>query len=305
MANIEKLEQSLDQMIQLMVTMKKSLSEDVKDAEPPQKDVEKPEDMNTFEQLKSALDSDEWPAAVNKNLICDPNSEEDKTERGRGIIELMIEEDLDGLKFLDYGCGEGHCAYLSSEYKTTKSVGYDIKKHDEWDNFDEKDNLVITDDIEKVKENGPYDVVTLFDVIDHTATDPVEVLSEVKSLLSENGKIYLRCHPNTSRHATHLYHDLNKAFVHLVFTPEELKSIIPESAFEQKNYGVKYPLMTYGKYIEESGLKEVNRRDVKENVEQFFKIPKISERILKNLGGFDAFPEFQMSMGFIDYILKK
>ena len=60
--------------------------------------------------------SDRWPEAVNPNLICDINSDEDKSERGRGIIDILIEEDLKDLKFLDFGCGEGHCPAIATEY---------------------------------------------------------------------------------------------------------------------------------------------------------------------------------------------
>ena len=37
---------------------------------------------------------------MNVNLICDPTNEEDKKARGRGIIELTIEETIKDKKFL-------------------------------------------------------------------------------------------------------------------------------------------------------------------------------------------------------------
>ena len=216
----------------------------------------------------------------------------------------MIDENLKGLKFLDYGCGEGHCAHLSADYETTLSVGYDRSTHENWNNFASKPNLKITNIFQEVQDNGPYDVIILFDVIDHLEGEsPTQVLSKLKSILSPTGKIYMRCHPFTSRHATHLYHDINKAYVHLVFTPEELKSLVPNSKFEEKNLGVTYPIRTYDNYIGEAGLKIVNRRDVKETPEEFFKIPKIAERIKKNTN-MSEFPEFQMSLQFLDYKLE-
>lgn len=257
-----------------------------------------------FQKLKEMLNTDKWPEAVNKNLICNPESETDKMERGRGIIELMIEEDIQGLKILDYGCGEGQCINISTEYETELSVGYDIKRYDSWQNYN-KSNLVMTNKFEEVANLGPYDIVILFDVLDHVhEADAVDILNDIQKMLKPNGKVYVRCHPFTSRHATHTYHDINKAYLHLVFTPEELKEIIPESKYIEKNFGVTTPLKTYDTWFAQSNLKVVNRREITEKVEPFFKVPIIAERIMKSVK-FNQFPEFQMSLQFIDYVLKK
>ena len=78
--------------------------------------AEPTENLSQFEELKKALFSDKWPVAVNPNLICDPNSSEDKKERGIGILELIIEDQLTKeSKFLDFGCGEGHCVTSASK----------------------------------------------------------------------------------------------------------------------------------------------------------------------------------------------
>ena len=74
--------------------------------------------------------------------------------------------------------------------------------------------------------------------------------------------------------------------------------------FEEENNGPIHPIAGYGKFIKESGLKEVNRRDITESPEAFFKTPEISKRIMENTGH-DSFPEFQMSLQFIDYVLEK
>lgn len=312
MPDLQKLNDGFDQMINLMTEMKKSLTDEPKqeaklEQEAKPKQAAKPTeieeyDYSNFEQLKKAVLSDKWPEAVNPNLICDPNSETDKVERGRGIIELMIEEDLKGLKFLDIGCGEGHCANLAADYGTEVAVGYDISEYPSWAGFEKS---VMTTDFEQVKENGPYDTIIIFDVIDHIKQeDPVTLLNKAKEVLKDNGKIYMRVHPFTSRHATHLYHDLNKAFVHLVFTEEELKQLVPESQHAEESTGVLFPLRTYNEYVAKAGLKAINRRDITEKVEPFFKIPKIAERII-GVTKMGNFPEFQMSMQFIDYVLGK
>jgi hypothetical protein len=64
------------------------------------------------------------------------------------------------------------------------------------------------------------------------------------------------------------------------------------------------PLMTYDNFIKGAGLKIESKREITEKIEPFFKIPKVAERIMKNTE-FEFFPEFQMSLQFIDYVLTK
>ncbi len=261
-----------------------------------------PED---FENLKKALFSDKWPEAVNPHLICDPNSEQDKMERARGIIELMIEEDMKGLKMLDMGCGEGHCVALASEYHTGLAVGYDLKQYPSWESFRSRPNTVYTTDFAEVKQHGPFDVVIIFDVIDHSMTEmPSDILKKASGVLKDSGKIYMRTHPFVSRHATHLYHDLNKAYIHLIFSNDELKQLIPEARFEEPSLRIVTPIIAYETFIKDANLVQVNKREITEKVEPFFKIPKIAERIMGTVG-FKHFPDYQMSIQFIDYVLTK
>ena len=268
-------------------------------------------ELDTFDKLREALMSPKWPEAVNKNLVCDPTSDRDKNERGRGILELMIEEDLNGLKFADLGCGDGHCAFLAQEFGAKLSVGYDIKQYPSWTKFFEgKDpellnKVVFTQDFDVVSNKGPYDIILLFDVLDHIdKEEPTVLLTKAASVLSDTGKIYMRTHPWTSRHATHLYHELNKAFIHLVFTEEELRQIVPYSKYEEPSIKIASPISSYENMIKQAKLKIVHRREIQEKVEPFFKIPKIAERITKNTKH-DKFPEFQLGLQFIDYVIQK
>ena len=259
--------------------------------------------VNTeFDNLKTALFSDKWPAAVNENLICDPNSENDKIERGFGIIELVIDESLNNdQKFLDYGCGEGHCVTAAADsLGCGLSVGYDIKQH----NWPTVEKTFFSSNFQQIIDRGPYDVIMLFDVLDHVVNEtPVEILTKLSNILNENGKMYIRCHPWISRHGSHLYHKLNKAYIQLAFTEEELKLLINDYVPEP-NLRVTKPIATYFNIFESANLQIVSDRQIKENVDSFFRIPKIEQRIINN-SGHEIFPEFQMSISFIDYVLKK
>tara|TARA_Y100000034_G_scaffold42710_2_gene52288 strand:- start:10158 stop:11066 length:909 start_codon:yes stop_codon:yes gene_type:complete len=251
----------------------------------------------------TALDNKKWPMAVNPNLICAVDNEKDKEDRANGVVELMIEENLNGKKFLDYGCGEGHTVHVSTKHKTKISVGYDLVEHDNWSL--REGNL--TTDINFVKENGPYDVIIMFDVLDHVGPyddpdAPGNVLKDVAGLLTNKGKIYLRCHPWTARHATHMYHWMNKAYAHLVYTDDELLEMGVKAG--EPTQKVTHPIATYRSWVENANLKTENERIIKEPVEAFFKSPAVSKRIIENIG-MEGFPEFQMSIQFVDYILSK
>ena len=255
-----------------------------------------------FEKLKNLLDSEDWPEAVLEFQIADDTSEEDKTDRAEGIVDILIEESLENKKFLDFGCGEGHAAKYASE-DSSISVGYDIEKQGslEWEN-DEK--FLLTTDFEKVKAKGPFDVILIYDVLDH-AKNPVEVLNQAKSVLANNGTIFLRCHPWSSRHGGHAYRKINKAFVHLVFSEEELKNLGIDNGHNNK---VLFPIATYARYFKEAGL-SVKHPDIEEQeVEPFFKNNELVRKRI--LTAFDrdnweqGCPSFQMSQCFLDYVIK-
>lgn len=304
MVDKNKLLAALDQIIDGFSQMRTALSpSDLFSTLSVPQPTEQLDDMGSFEKLHKALQSDRWPEAVNKNLVCDPNSETDKENRGRGIVELLIEESIANKKFLDYGCGDGHTTAYAAKKGASLTVGYDPQSFD-WSKFKEP-NLIYTTDPNVVTSNKPYDIVLLFEVIDHMkGEEPVAMLSKIANLLDTNGKVYVRTHPFTSRHGTHLYHSLNKAYAHLIFTPQELDQIVKERPYEEKNIGVIYPINTYTTYFDRAGLKIISKREIKEPVEPFFKIPKIAERIMQTTQT-TSFPEFQMSIQFIDFILTK
>lgn len=264
-----------------------------------------------FVTLRSLLVSDQWPEAIDKNLICSQDSETDKIARAEGILELLVEKDLRNKKFLDYGCGEGHVVYKALSQEPTISVGYDMVENEHWSKFGKNDTLIFTTNLEEVKRQAPYDIILLYDVIDHASQEEaIKILKTAASLLEKNGTIYLRAHPFCSRHATHLYHKINKAFVHLVFTPTELQDMGYNSP---TNPHVVFPITQYGDMFKESGLVISHHNILREKVEAFFKKNLlIKERIRmhyrdssdKNIRA-GGFPEFQCEQQFLDYVLKR
>jgi hypothetical protein len=220
----------------------------------------------------------------------------------------MINEDLSDKSFLDFGCGEGHVVVQADKNNVKKSVGYD--PHSSLPDSDEK--CYFSNDFEKIREEGPFDIVLMYDVLDHLngiddSVDSTEIaermakaLSQVKLVTHENSKIYLRCHPWCSRHGGHLYNSLNKAFAHVVFSKSELEGMGYEVEGVAK---VTHPRATYDTAIKNSGLKKISEDIIQTKAEGFFKGGLIAKRIVSHWGVGGKFPEYQVGQDFLDYIL--
>ncbi len=263
-----------------------------------------------FTDLKRALAllrSSEWPIALPEAFACHPMCEDAKRKRGKGIVDLFIDQDLNNVRFLDFGCGEGHAVCAAQEDGPSIALGYDICPSERWSTLEKREGngAVFSTDFGRVATLGPYDVVLLFDVLDHvTKMSPQHVLGQAASLLAENGRMYLRCHPFTSRHALHVYPHLNKAFLHLVFTPKELSSLASPPLIPHPHIRGSRPLDAYEAAFSGAGLRVVNRQIMTQRVEPFFQQPLIAARIMRTLD-VGVFPAFQMSLQFVDYVLER
>jgi len=243
----------------------------------------------------------ECPKAIDPDLICDKNSEPDKEYRANCIIEFFIDDYLKDMNFLDFGCGEGHIVKAAKDAGAAISLGYDIENQG-WDRFDQSDKFLLTADFEKIKENAPYDVILLYDVLDHLKNEnPWEVLKKLQQILKEDGKIYVRCHPWCSRHGTHLYEKgFNKAFVHLILDDIELVRLGGYSNKEVTK--LTEPLNSYREWIGKSGLKVLKENITEEKVEEFFFVNQdVWNKIHSQWNGKD--PAEHLKISFVDYVL--
>jgi 2-polyprenyl-3-methyl-5-hydroxy-6-metoxy-1,4-benzoquinol methylase len=254
---------------------------------------------NEFEELKNLLYSEYWPEAVESYLICDNKSEEDKIERAEYITSNFIEEELKNYSILDFGCGEGHISKLFSD-RSKFVFGYDLDVAKI--NF-KADNLKFSNDFKDVIEYGIYDYVFVYDVLDHS-TDINDILSKIKSVCDKNSKIIIRCHPWCGRHGCHYYTKINKAFLNLVFTTEELLSLGLDISDVNK---IIYPIKTYNEFFINNGFEIVEEVVERQNVEDFFiNNNLIKKRIMLNWDRniAEEFPRHQMEQCFLTYKLK-
>jgi 2-polyprenyl-3-methyl-5-hydroxy-6-metoxy-1,4-benzoquinol methylase len=292
-------------------TVKGKLLEFQQSVEAPKPVVETPK-IEIPVELLNLLNSKEWPAAVDPALICDITSDQDKEDRAEGILDLIIDTHLENLKFLDFGCGEGHVINKSKLQNPKMSVGYDINKNDKWDKWAKSTTTAYTNEWQIVETYAPYNVILLYDVIDHmncSYQELVQQLKAVKSVLAPNGKVYVRTHPWCSRHGTHLYQKLNKAYVHLILTNEEIESLGHK---QEKTRKVIHPITEYEDIFTKAGFKIHGQPNkIREGVEPFFTNNIIiSNRIKHNYKNspdeklrLGQFPIFQLEQQFIDYIL--
>ena len=256
--------------------------------------------------LTEILESDNWPKAVPDNQICDLTSEEDKRHRAKGIVDIILDRSLDGKRFLDVGCGEGHvCEHLANYSSPKVCVGYDIERPDAtlW----ASDSLNLVDDWVMVKDRAPYDVILLYDVLDHTYEgEVVPLLKRVKDVCAKDAVIFVRTHPWCGRHGGHLYHKTNKAFLHLIFTEVELIDMGFSVPQMQK---VLHPQKRYGEWFNKAGFGSPKHHVVHEKPEEIFRESQVLRDRLRShwSDSFDSrariFPEFQMAQSYVDYII--
>jgi len=271
--------------------------------------IPEPKDaLSELTELRMLSKSELWPEAVPTGLICG-ETEEEKTSRASGIVEEFIGESLKDKSFLDFGCGEGHVPFvIASSQQVIKAVGFDIKKEASWDSLKTK-KLMLTNDWDEVEKASPFDVILVNDVLDHTK-NPQEALKKIQRIKrNETGKVVLRVHPWTSRHGTHLYKKLNRAYLHLVFSEEELLSMGLEGLPTLK---VTEPISAYKKMIKEAGFSILREETTTQPVEMFFThTPEILRRIksrwknseIAEFASGAVFPREALEIQFIDFTL--
>jgi 2-polyprenyl-3-methyl-5-hydroxy-6-metoxy-1,4-benzoquinol methylase len=257
--------------------------------------------------LRMLAKSDQWPQAVPDDLICGED-EDNKLSRAAGIVHEFIRTDLTDKKFLDFGCGEGHVPYVAANLVGVKmAVGYDPVVQD-WKHFGDVNGLKLTTDFGSVKNDGPYDVILINDVLDH-CTNPKIALEQIRDIKSPTARIYMRCHPWTSRHGTHLYKQLNKAYLHLVFNEDELFGMGLKSTAATKLLD---PMQSYHSLIKDAGFTIVNEETITHPVELFFThkpavLRRIKEKWAKSenkaLAMGTEFPRDIMEIQFVDFVL--
>lgn len=219
--------------------------------------------------VEALLAIDCWPEAIAARSAAKPTTS-DQINRANSVLDMMIDKSLDKAHFLDYGCGEGYVAKKALDRGAATSTAYDLVSSTSWDD----PNVIYTTKSSDLKPQF-YDAIFLYDVIDH-CLDAIAVMKHIKSLLKPGGFVYVRCHPWTSKHATHLFRDgFNKAFIHLFLTEAEIKELgyTPMFTRHEKN-----PLEAYRWFFHEFKIEK--EHVLKESLGDFFLVPSFKELVL-------------------------
>lgn len=271
--------------------------------EPPPQMFPSPEDEEAHraargKHLQDLLAIDCWPEAVPPFLVNAVISEEDQINRANAVLDMMLDRAVEGKAFLDFGCGEGWITQEILKRGVGESLGYDIEEDKGWG---KKSGPKFTTDLESVPKEH-FDFVMLYDVLDHSK-DPEEVMAQVKACLKPEGVVFVRNHPWTSRHATHLYKQgFNRAYWHLFSGWEEIKEMIEkEPIFTRAEVD---PITAYHWWFRDFAIEK--ERLVKEPVSDFFHVPAFKELLANEqqipMDQIDSFLE-KMEIQFADYVL--
>jgi hypothetical protein len=108
-----------------------------------------------------------------------------------------------------------------------------------------------------------YDLVVLYDVIDHMPTedDAKRLLAECRRRIYPLGRMFALCHPRISRIGTHLF-GVNKAYCHLFYDLGGIHALHLDD-----------PVGFYRRCFRDSRLKTLEERLYTEYVEEFFSAP--------------------------------
>jgi len=265
--------------------------------EAPVQAVEQPIDQAHKEarakHIQDLMDIGCWPEAVPQFLVSS-TTDKDHKHRASAVMDMVLDRSIEGSNFLDFGCGDGWTT-IEAKRRGANAFGYDLIGNPKWNDLS---GPIFTSNLGNIKED--FDVIMLYDVLDH-CMDPEEIMLTIQNRLKKTGVVYVRCHPWTARHATHLYKQgLNKAYMHMFLSWDELHELTKQKPMFTRVE--KDPIQAYRWWFR--NFKIVKERMIKEPVSDFFKHPDFKNLLTneQNLLNVDDFLKI-MEIQFVDYVL--
>ena len=136
-----------------------------------------------YEDYSKTFRSKEWKQRAKLNLINLSKSLKDYSYR--------YNSNKKNISLLDFGCG------LGLTLDTAKKLDWEVKgveMNEFCINFCEKKNHKVYSYLSEIDENIKFDIITLFDVVEHVP-NPTNLLKDLKTKLSKDGFLIITC-PN-------------------------------------------------------------------------------------------------------------
>jgi len=236
-----------------------------------------------------------WPKAVNQHRII--TNESEKQYRAKCILFDLLDFDLQDQRLLDFGCGDGHLVQEALK-RGANAIGYDPNTT--------CDNDFITNDINIIEKNSKYNILIMYDTIDHILNNAYNIFIKIANMVHKDGKIIIRTHPFTSIHGTHLYESLNLAYVHLFLTQQQIIKLGGKPLDTLQLYN---PEAFYEKMIFDAGTVLIDKKIVRTELPKFIDQNDVLDYLLQvfALEGIDTRQKLRnlLSIQFIDYYAMK
>ncbi len=138
---------------------------------------------------------------------------------------------LDGLTWLDYGCGTGGLVRFCNENLPVKAHGFDQSL------VTEKALIPVLSEAELEKCQGTFDVITAIEVLEH-CIDPLTEFAKLRRLLKPGGLLFCTTGNTAPFESTILDWSYYVPDIHVsLFQPKTLKYCLEKSGFRAENYG--------------------------------------------------------------------
>jgi len=248
--------------------------------------------LKELTELRFQIRKDDWPKAID-------DKESDPSHDFLGSLSIPIKNQ----SVLEFGgCDYNLGVSLKKDYDAEKVVSYDIELCRYKKTMLHNSSVVYTDNFKLVQQKGNYNIILVNDIIDHVENSNYWLHHLCDLIDKDTGRIFIRCHPYTSKNGTHIGEQTNKAFLHLIFNDNELATLGVTNKFTRKTID---STKSYRKLFEECGLKIVKEVIKKEVVESMFLTDsRITERIKNSLGIQENLIDF-LEIKYIDYELMR
>lgn len=295
------IEEELGESVSIEEVVKQTVQTQSVASPPPQPDPKKDPAYLEYliarkKHVSDLMAIDCWPPAVPEFALLQKVSDKDNANRASAVLDTMVNLPLEGLDCLDFGCGEGWVTNELMNRGVASATGFDIVQYEKWE---EHKGIFTTNE----KGLTRYDMIFLIDVLDHSE-DPINVMRLVKRMLKPGGVVYVRCHPWTSKHGTHVFKQgLNKAYIHLFLTNDEIAELGYKQIYTRVE---KNPLAAQKLWFQDFSI-EKTRKHADTTLHDFFLVKAFKDLLISELeiepARHEAFFE-DMKIMYMDYVLK-